>query len=63
MRVRGETIIMVIGVFVDDLLVTGNGKSAIDKVEESLIKIILKNIWELKYHIWMIQRCCFIKQL
>ncbi len=54
---------MVIGVFVDDLLVTGNGKSAIDKVEESLIKIILKNIWELKYHIWMIQRCCFIKQL
>ncbi len=33
---RGETIIIVIGVFVDDLLVTGNCKSAINEVKERM---------------------------
>jgi hypothetical protein len=40
-RVRGETITIVIGVFVDDLLVTGNCKSAINEVKERMNKIFV----------------------
>ena len=70
-RVRGETIIIVIGVFVDDLLVTGNCKSAINEVKERMNK---RFVWSdqdyLEYYLGVEishlddnELCCFIKQL
>ena len=51
-RVRGETIIIVIGVFVDDLLVTGNCKSAINEVQERMNKrFVLSDQDYLEYYL------------
>ncbi len=51
-RMRGETIVIVIGVFIDDFLVTGNCKSAINEVKERMNKrFVLSDQEYLEYYL------------